>query len=163
MTSKPGTWGYKPSRARRAVTKLRGHKVSCKDCGKTFRDEHQRKAHNTRKHEKGRAKRRGRYGNCCGQSFHSDAQQKEHMLRHQEKDNRAREREQERARRTRAANAHSQRNGRPPAPPETRSRMQEKARRTLQASGRLNPNGQRIPYEPHPKLRPRTPRQPVVK
>ena len=183
--AKPGDWGYRPSRARRAVNavagnvkdgtrararqavmRLRGHTVTCRDCGKTFRGDQQRYIHKTRTHDsktrtttKAKPGRKGHYGNCCGENFHSNTQQKEHMLRHTE--DRARGRQTERDRRTAATQARTARNGRPAAPP--KDRMQDKARRTLQANGRLDANGKRIPHTPHPKVRFRTPKEPAVK
>jgi hypothetical protein len=170
---------------RRLAMKLKGHKYSCKGCGKTFRNKaasqrcaiaHARdNARNSRAAAKPPA--RGPHSCGCGKRFRNDLQLADHARLHAEQEDRAKRRETERTRRTEATRTRAARNGRPAGAPKDRGDRarpgQTRAERDAEwhaqrmrhaagivgRDGRLNPDAPKSPA----KVRPRTPAAPSTR
>ena len=212
MARKPYTWARKPTVARRAyratadrakdraadasrklAAKLRGHKVRCPHCGRTFRGPKQRDMHVCRRRDQ-RTPRPPRNGRQTPakvpfkgrEQFHSGGKRYRNRLefndaerQRAEKEDATRKRAAERDRRTQAANARNGRGGQPNGTPKTRTgrtggradgrtsaerKAEWKAQRMQHAAGRMDRAGNRLPHTPSPrKVRPRTPVPPRVR
>ena len=200
MARKPYTWARKPTVARRAyratadrakdraaeasrklAAKLRGHKVRCPHCGRTFRGPKQRDMHVCRRRDQ-RTPRPPRNGGRQTsakvpfkgrEQFHSGGKRYRNRLefndaerQRAEKEDATRKRAAERDRRTQAANARNGRGGQPNGTPKTRTgrtggradgrtsaerKAEWKAQRMQHAAGRMDRSGKRLPHTPSPR------------
>lgn len=118
----------------------------------------------------------------CGKTFTNDLDFRNHGRQHQEREDRAKRREQERARRQQATEDRTRRGGKPAGTPKTRPpKTRDPNKRTTKlrtpeerskwhsqqmqmAGGRMDRAGNRLPHPPSPgKVRPRTPVDPATR